>query len=101
MIAQDYIEGKHYHETRKKVREIRMFYMHLIAFILISLILIVINFMTSPQHLWFIWCLLGGVTGVVIHGLQAFGFSPILNNEWEKRKIDEILEKENNKQKWE
>ncbi|MEO7975835.1 2TM domain-containing protein [Flavobacterium sp.] len=97
MMESDFFEAKRYHQARKKVKEMRMFYEHLTVFILVSIILIVVNFMTSPECLWFIWCWLGGVTGVIIHGLQAFGISPVFNADWEERKILEILEKNNNK----
>ena len=97
----DRIESERYHKARKKVKEIREFYEHLMVFILVSVILIVINLMTSPEYLWFIWCLLGWGIGVAIHGLKAFDVSPAFNKEWEERKIKEILEKEKNKQNWE
>lgn len=97
----DYTEAKRYHQAQKKVKGIREFYEHLMIFILVSIILIVINLMTSPEYLWFVWCLMGWGIGVVVHGLKAFGVSPFFNTEWEERKIREILEKEKNKkQKW-
>ena len=99
MNRTDYIEAKQYYQARKKVREIRMFYKHLTIFILMTIILWVINFMISPEYIWFIWCFLGGITGVIIHGLQAFGLSPILTIDWEERTIAKILEKESNRQK--
>ena len=93
-MESNYIEEKRYQDVRKKVNEMRKFYEHLTIFILLSIILIVINLVTSPGYLWFMWCLLGGGIGVIIHGLLAFGISPILNSDWEERKIRELLEKE-------
>lgn len=94
MMESNYIEEKRYQDVRKKVNEMRKFYEHLTIFILLSIILIVINLVTSPGYLWFMWCLLGGGIGVIIHGLLAFGISPILNSDWEERKIRKLLEKE-------
>ena len=96
----NYTEAKRYQQAQKKVKEIRGFYEHLTVFISISIALIVINLMTSPEYLWFLWCLSGWGIGVVMHGLKAFGLSPFFNKEWEERKIKEILEKEKNKQTW-
>lgn len=93
----DYTEAKRYQQAQKKVKEIRAFYEHLTVFIIVSITLVVINLMTSPEYLWFIWCMLGWGIGVVIHGLKAFGLSPFFNKAWEERKIKEILEKEKNK----
>ena len=96
----DFNEAKRYQLAQKKVKGIREFYEHLTVFILVSVVLIVINLMTSPEYLWFIWCLLGWGIGVVVHGLKAFGVSPFFNKDWEERKIREIMEKENNKLTW-
>lgn len=98
----DYTEERRYHLAQKKVKEIKDFYQHLMVFIFVTIMLIVINLMTSPEYLWFIWCILGWGVGVLFHGLKAFGVSPFFNKEWEERKIREFLEKEkeNKKQTW-
>jgi hypothetical protein len=93
----NYVEAERYHQAQKKVKKIREFYEHLTVFIFVSIILIVINLVTSPEYLWFIWCLLGWGTGVVLHGMKVFGISPFFNKEWEERKIKEYLEKESKK----
>ncbi|MWB96027.1 histidine kinase [Flavobacterium sp. GA093] len=97
----DYNETERYQQARKKVTEIKEFYQHLTVFILVSIILIVINLMTSPGYLWFVWCLIGWGMGLVLHGLAAFNLPPFFDKEWEAKKIREILEKDNNKQTWE
>ncbi|MFB3387898.1 2TM domain-containing protein [Flavobacterium sp. LAR06] len=98
----DYNEERRYHQAQKKVKEIKDFYQHLTVFTLITIILLVVNLMTSPEYLWFIWCILGWGVGVLFHGLKAFGVSPFFNKEWEERKIREFLEKEkeSKKQTW-
>lgn len=96
----DYTERERYYQAQKRVKEIKEFYEHLTVFTLVSVILIVINLLTSPEYLWFIWCLLGWGIGVVFHGLKAFAISINFIKNWEERKIREILEKENNKQTW-
>ena len=100
-MEKNYTETERYHQAQKKVREIKDFYQHLIVFILVSIILIVINLMTSPGYLWFAWCLMGWGIGLVLHGLAVFNLPPFFNKDWEERKIREILEKDNNKQTWE
>ncbi|TDP02336.1 2TM domain-containing protein [Flavobacterium sp. 245] len=94
----DHTQAKRYQKAQKKVKEIKGFYEHLTVFILVTVILIVINLLTSPEYLWFVWCIMGWGIGVVIHGLKAFEISPAFSKEWEERKIKEILEKEKNKQ---
>lgn len=96
----NFTETERYYQAQKRVKEIRGFYEHLIVFILVTIILIVINLMTSPEYLWFLWCIMGWGIGVVFHGLKVFGISTFFNKEWEERKIKEFLEKDKNKPTW-
>lgn len=100
-MKSSFIETERYYQAQKKVKEIRGFYEHLAVFIIINATIIVVNLMTSPEYLWFVWCLIGWGVGLLSHGLKAFEFSLLLSKDWEERKIKEILEKENPKQKWE
>ncbi|TDP02337.1 2TM domain-containing protein [Flavobacterium sp. 245] len=96
----NYTKAERYLEVQKRVKELREFYEHLTVFILVNPILIVVNLMTSPGYLWFVWSLLGWGFAIVMHALKAFRISPAFSKEWEERKIREILEKENSKQTW-
>ncbi|MEO8237201.1 MAG: 2TM domain-containing protein [Flavobacterium sp.] len=97
----NYTEGGRYYQAQEKVKEIRKFYEHLTVYVLCNPIVIIVNLMTSPGYLYFWYSLLGWGVAIILHGLKAFDRFPFFNKEWEKRKIDEILEKENNQQKWE
>jgi len=48
--------------------------------------------MTSPDVLWFYWPLFGWGIGIVMHGLFVFGFGLWLGQEWEEKKIEEIMD---------
>jgi len=96
-----YTEAERYYKAQKKVKEIRGFYEHLTVYLLVNPIVIVVNVMTSPGYLWFIWCLMGWGIGLVLHGLTVFNLPPFFDKNWEERKIREILEKEDNKTTWE
>ena len=95
----NYTEAERYYQAQKRVKEIKEFYQHLAVYALCNPIVIVVNLMTSPGYLWFIWSLMGWGIAIVLHGLKVFRFSPFFNRDWEERKIREILEKEN-KQTW-
>ncbi len=64
------------------------FYIHLIAYITVNLLLVFINFSTSPQYLWFKWPLFGWGIGLVFHWLAVFVgpnlMRRLLNRELEK-----------------
>lgn len=68
------------------------FYAHLVSYILVNLLLFLINIMTSPDVLWFYWPLFGWGIGIVMHGLFVFGFGLWLGQEWEEKKIEEIMD---------
>ena len=49
------------------------FYIHLTVFVLVNALLVGVNLLTSPEHLWFQWPLIGWGLGILLHiGLLAF-----------------------------
>lgn len=82
-----------YKRARIQVKKRLNFYKNLIAFVIINTALIIINLLTSPEHLWFYWPLLGWGIGLAFQAFSTFStFSPIAG-EWEERKIKEYMEK--------
>lgn len=88
-----------YHKAQKKVEEIKSFYGNLYSYILVNLGLMILNLVTYPDYLWFLWSAGGWGVGVVVHAMSVFNFMPFLGSDWEERKIQQILEKEKNN-KW-
>ncbi len=86
-----------YYKAQKRVEDIKGFYGHLTSFIVVNLGLMILNLITSPQHLWFFYPTMGWGIGVVIHGMSVFNYLPFLGNNWEERKIKEFMEQEKNK----
>jgi hypothetical protein len=99
-MGTNYQEGDRFYQAEKRVKEIKEFYEHLTVYILVNPIVIVVNLMTSPEYLYFIWSLLGWGVAVVLHGLKVFSFGLFFNKEWEEKQISKLLEKENEKQIW-
>jgi len=85
-------EDRKYQKALRRVRRIKGFYAHLASYILVNLLLFLINIMTSPDVLWFYWPLFGWGIGIVMHGLFVFGFGLWLGQEWEEKKIEEIMD---------
>lgn len=88
-----------YFKAQKKVEEIKSFYGHLSSYILVNIGLTIINLITSPGSLWFIYPALGWGVGLAVHGMSVFNFLPFLGKDWEDRKIRQYMEKEQNKWK--
>jgi len=89
-------EQTRYQEAKKQVEEIKGFYFHLVSYFLVNAVLIVVNLLTSPEYLWFIWPIMGWGVGLIIHGVSVFG--GLWGKSWEERKIKEIMEREKRKE---
>jgi hypothetical protein len=85
-----------YFKAKKRVEELKGFYGDLISYCIIIPILIYINLTYMPQFQWFWFTAVGWGVGLIMHGLKVFGYS----SNWEERKIQEILRKEDRTQTW-
>ena len=98
----NYTEEDRYFRAQKRVEEIKKFYEHLTVYVLVNPIVIVVNLMTSPGYLYFIWSLLGWGMAVILHGLKVFNSAPFFDKDWENKKISVFMEKERqSKETWE
>ncbi|HEX9151400.1 MAG TPA: 2TM domain-containing protein [Flavobacterium sp.] len=94
-------EEERYFKAKKKVEEIKGFYGNLVAYIVVNIGLVAINLLTSPEHLWFYWPMLGWGIGVVFHGMKVFNYMPFIGKDWEEKKIKEFMDKEKeNRETW-
>jgi hypothetical protein len=86
MAASPIDDRERYEWARRRVRELRAFYMHLIVFVGVNILLHVINFATSPRAYWAFWPLFGWGIGLVAHALATYRWMPFAGKEWEERK---------------
>jgi hypothetical protein len=89
-------ENTAYYRAKKRVEELKGFYGNLISYCCVIPILIFANLTYSPQFQWFWFSAAGWGFGLLMHAFKVFGYS----SNWEERKIQEILRKEENKQNW-
>ena len=75
------------------VKQLRRFYRDLMSFIVINVILVVINLISSPHQLWFYWVTIFWGLGLFYHAITVFGPARKFNKEWEERKVQEYLNK--------
>jgi len=87
------MENKNSYERAKERVENKIgFKTHLVIYLLVNVLLIVINFLTSSGTLWFIFPLMGWGLAVIIHGLRAYVFSG--RSMVTEKMIQEEMEKE-------
>ncbi len=85
------IEEKRYKKAKERVEALKSFYGNLAAYIVVMPLLALINYNTSSFP-WVVFPALGWGFGVVMHGLDAHGRTPILGKGWEERTMRKLME---------
>ena len=75
-------------EAFKYVRKLRAFYMHLLQYLVVTLVLLAVNLFFTPHHLWFFWIMGGWGLGVLLHASRVFGPNWLLGPEWERQQVE-------------
>lgn len=88
-----------YLKAQKKVEDIKGFYGNLTSYIVVITGLAILNLISSPSHLWFLYPAIGWGIGVVVHGMSVYNYMPFLGRDWEEKKIRELMEKDKS-DKW-
>lgn len=86
-------EEKELKQAKKKVRQLRYFYRHIATYLVIVAFLHILNLLTSSYY-WAIWPTLGWGIAVALQGVHHYGFLNFFDEEWEERKVQEILQKQ-------
>lgn len=82
-----------YLRAKEKVQEEKSFYSNLIAYCIIIPMLAILNYNTS-RFPWVIFPAMGWGLGVILHGMQVFGYNPFLGKNWEEKRLKEYMSKE-------
>jgi hypothetical protein len=94
------IESEKLKKARKRVEELKGFYIHLAVYIVINafiMINILIRSLYDGDTFWqfgtfftpFFW----GI-GLAFHAAKVFNFNPIMGKKWEERQIAKYIEKD-------
>ncbi len=75
----------------RQVRRERRFYQNLVSYAVIIGFLAVLNLMTSPGYLWFLWAAVGWGIGLVFHAMDVFGKRRLFGDDWERREVERRL----------
>ncbi len=82
-----------YERALKKVRAIKGLYVHTTTYCVVIAGLFLIN-LASGRPWWFFWPAFGWGIGLAAHALRVYGLGGFLGEDWEERKLREVLEKE-------
>jgi len=101
-----------YNRAQQRVKQIKGFYDHLRTYVIISLVVVIGNFLLLNladfaaqddgfKH-WLLWnaIIVPVIWGIVVlvHWIMVFKIKPSVFKNWEERKIQEILDKEEKEQ---
>src|SRR5690606_38556044 len=98
-MERNYHEEELYKVAKKRIKDIKGFYIHLMAYILVNGFILFVNkkifynnfnnFEIQDLSLMFFW----GI-GLFAHWAGVFGTGFVLGKKWEERKIKELMDKE-------
>lgn len=82
-----------YREAKEKVEQLRGFYTHLTAYVLVNIMLCTINLLVVPHFLWFFFPLGGWGIGITAHAIVTFAGRRRFGQDWEEKKIRQYMNK--------
>ncbi len=88
-----HIADKRYQKAKERVEAIKGFYGNLTAYCIVIPFLMWLNWWTTSFP-WVIFPICGWGFGLLMHGMEAYGYNPFLGKRWEARKIKELMEKD-------
>lgn len=97
-------QERRYLEAKQRVKDIKDFYMHFIAYSLVIGFLAFLNFKDGfDAYPWVLWPALGWGIGVAFNAASAFRINPFFDKNWEKKKIEKYMKEEEElaQQRWE
>ena len=90
-----------YIRAKERVEELKKFYSHLTSYVLVIGAIAALNYWIDGwRYMWFLWAALGWGIGIVTHAVGTFRLNPFFGKDWEKRKIKEYLQKQEEQEKW-
>lgn len=98
-MESNYEEQKRLDRAKKRVKKIKGFYSHALVYVVINLMIVIINVQDLEpgesyfQYKNFFTLFFWGI-GLAVHGLSVFLPDFILGQNWEERKIKEIMERD-------
>lgn len=84
-------------QAQRHVRAIRGFYYNLVTYLFVNILLFIVDYITSPGDWWFYWVSLGWGFGLIIQAWSVFGKSQMFGSEWEKKKIQDYIDRNEKK----
>ena len=99
MMYTDDLENSKYVRAVKRVEKLKEFYQNIASYCIVIPFLIFINLRFSPGFHWFWFPMFGWGIGLTFHFLEVNNYNVFLGKNWEEKKIEELMKKQQNKYK--
>jgi sensor histidine kinase YesM len=99
MMYTDDLENSKYVRAVKRVEKLKEFYQNLASYCIVIPFLIFINLRFSSGFYWFWFPMFGWGIGLTFHFLEVNNYTVFLGKNWEEKKIEELMKKQQNKYK--
>ena len=99
MMYTDDLENSKYVRAVKRVEKLKEFYQNFASYCIVIPFLIFINLRFSPGFYWFWFPMFGWGIGLTFHFLEVNNYTIFLGKNWEEKKIEELMKKQQNKYK--
>ena len=99
MTYTDDLENSKYVRAVKRVEKLKEFYQNIASYCIVIPFLIFINLRFSPGFHWFWFPMFGWGIGLTFHFLEVNNYNVFLGKNWEEKKIEELMKKQQNKYK--
>ncbi|WP_196890089.1 histidine kinase [Aureivirga sp. CE67] len=87
-------------KAKQHVKQLKEFYMGLMAYCLVIPGMIAMNLLTYPNFLWFFFPMIGWGIGMIFQAIKVFGKFRFIWDNWEERKINELIKEESEKEEY-
>ncbi|WP_324026505.1 2TM domain-containing protein [Maribacter sp. BPC-D8] len=95
------MENTKYNRAKERVEEIKTFYGKVASAIVTILIVAAINYYLNEwRHAWFLWVVFGLSISLFFKANKIFNLNPFMNRDWEERKLQEFLQQEESRKRW-
>jgi len=91
---EDFIEDQRYQKAKARVEALKGFYGNALAYCIVIPLMAVLNYSTTSFP-WVIFPALGWGFGLLMHGMEVYGYNPVLGKRWEERKMRKYMEDKN------
>ena len=99
LMYRDDLENSKYVRAVKRVEKLKEFYQNIASYCIVIPFLIFINLRFSPGFHWFWFPMFGWGIGLTFHFLEVNNYNVFLGKNWEEKKIEQLMKKQQNKYK--